>query len=152
LILHLALVGISFRFPAKHQTTLSNLKPWVEDAAFADFTTPIGVETPDHIDDGDLGLALRDVAEVKPGMFLWMNARAGHPGFISVVQSVNARSDLVVAQLLNTSEVDPELAAAFTQRTGARSYPGLEQLIDGGDRGQYPELHNPDIVTSGLPW
>jgi hypothetical protein len=55
------------------------------------------------IDDGDLGLALREVAEVKPGMFLWMKARAGHPGFISVVQSVNARADLVVTQLLNTT-------------------------------------------------
>jgi hypothetical protein len=54
-------------------------------------------------------------------------------------------------EVVGGSEVDPKLAAAFTQRTGAPSYPGLEQLIEGGDRGQYPELHNLDIVTSGLP-
>ena len=54
-------------------------------------------------------------------------------------------------EVVGGSEVDPKLAEAFTQRTGARSYPGMEQLIDGGDQGQYPELHDLDIVTSGLP-
>jgi hypothetical protein len=35
-------------------------------------------------------------------MVLWMKARAGQPGYLSVVQSVDARADLVVAQLFNT--------------------------------------------------
>ena len=53
--------------------------------------------------------------------------------------------------MVGGSEVDPKLAAAFTKRTGAKSYPGLEELIEGGKRGLYPELHGLDIVTSGVP-
>ena len=49
------------------------------------------------------------------------------------------------------SEVDPKLAAAFTKRTGAGSYPGVEELIEGGRRGEFSELHDLDIVTSGVP-
>jgi hypothetical protein len=54
------------------------------------------------IDDGDLGLVLRDVTEVAPGMVLWMKARAGQPGYLSVVKTVDARADLVGVQLFNT--------------------------------------------------
>ena len=43
--------------------------------------------------------------------------------------------------MVGGSEVDPKLAAAFSKRTGAKSYPGLEELIEGGKRGLYPELH-----------
>ena len=53
--------------------------------------------------------------------------------------------------MVGGSEVDPKLAAAFSKRTGAESYPGLEELIEGGKRGLYPELHGLDIVTSGVP-
>ena len=54
-------------------------------------------------------------------------------------------------RVVGGSEVDPQLAAAFSQRTGAVSYPGLVPLIEGGKQGQYPELHGLDIVTSGVP-
>ena len=53
--------------------------------------------------------------------------------------------------MVGGSEVDPKLAAAFTKRTGVKSYPGLEELIEGGKRGMYPELYCLDIVTSGVP-
>ncbi len=53
--------------------------------------------------------------------------------------------------MVGGSEVDSKLAAAFSKRTGAKSYPGLEELIEGGKRGLYPELHGLDIVTSGVP-
>jgi site-specific DNA-cytosine methylase len=49
------------------------------------------------------------------------------------------------------SEVDSNLATAFSKRTGAKSYPGLIELIEAGKRGEYPELHDLDIVTSGVP-
>jgi hypothetical protein len=55
------------------------------------------------IDDGDLGLVLRDVSEVREGMYLWMKPRAGQPGYLSLVTAVDARSDLLEVQLLNTS-------------------------------------------------
>jgi hypothetical protein len=62
-----------------------------------------------------------------------------------------AAQELGVA-VVGGSEVDPKLmAASFTKRTGAKSYPGLEDLIEGGKRGQYPELQGLDIVTSGVP-
>ena len=54
-------------------------------------------------------------------------------------------------RVVGGSEIDPKLAAAFSQRTGAVSYPGLVQLIEGGKQGQYPELHGLDIVTSEVP-
>ena len=56
-----------------------------------------------------------------------------------------AAQELGVA-VVGGSEVDPKLAAAFSKRTGAESYPGLEELIEGGKRGLYPELHGLDIV------
>jgi hypothetical protein len=42
-----------------------------------------------------------------------------------------AAQELGVA-VVGGSEVDPKLAAAFTKRTGAKSYPGLEELIERG--------------------
>jgi site-specific DNA-cytosine methylase len=61
-----------------------------------------------------------------------------------------AAQELGVA-VVGGSEVDPKLATAFTKCTGAKSYPGLEELIEGGKRGMYPELHGLDIVSSGVP-
>jgi hypothetical protein len=65
-------------------------------------------------------------------------------------------TDAMAAQELGVnvvggSEVDPNLAVAFSKRTGAKSYPGLIELIEAGENGEYPELHGLDIVTSGLP-
>jgi hypothetical protein len=54
-------------------------------------------------------------------------------------------------EVVGGSEVDTILAAAFSKRTGAKSYPGLIELIEAGKRGEYPELQGLDIVTSGVP-
>jgi hypothetical protein len=55
------------------------------------------------VDDGDLGLVLRDATEVQAGMYLWMKPREGSLGYLTLVTAVDARSDLIEAQLLNTS-------------------------------------------------
>jgi transposase InsO family protein len=54
-------------------------------------------------DDGDLGLILRDITEVSEGMYLWMKSRAGRPGFLSLVTTIDGCSDLIEVQLFNTT-------------------------------------------------
>jgi hypothetical protein len=55
------------------------------------------------VHDGDLGLILRDASEVLPGMYLWMKPREGSLGYLTLITAVDARSDLIEAQLLNTT-------------------------------------------------
>jgi site-specific DNA-cytosine methylase len=54
-------------------------------------------------------------------------------------------------RVVGGSEVDPQRAAASTKRTGAKSDPPRAEPTEGGKRGEYPELHGLDIVTSGVP-
>ena len=49
------------------------------------------------VDDGDLGLVLRDATEVRAGMYLWMKPREGSLGYLTLVTTVDARSDLLEA-------------------------------------------------------
>ena len=84
----------------------------------------------------------------------WRAGNTTDPTLFIIAHGIS--TDAMAAQELGVavvggSEVDPKLAAAFTKRTGAKSYPGLEELIEGGKRGLYPELHGLDIVTSGVP-
>jgi hypothetical protein len=55
------------------------------------------------IHDGDLGQVLRQVEEVKPKMLLWLKPRAGNPGHLCEVVSVDKRADLLTVQLYNTT-------------------------------------------------
>jgi hypothetical protein len=55
------------------------------------------------IDDGDLGRVLREVNQMEPGMLLWLKPRAGNHGFLTEIIPVDGRSDLLVAQLFNTT-------------------------------------------------
>ena len=84
----------------------------------------------------------------------WRAGNTTDPTLFVIAHGIS--TDAMAAQELGVavvggSEVDPKLAAAFSKRTGAKSYPGLEELIEGGKRGLYPELHGLDIVTSGVP-
>ena len=53
--------------------------------------------------DSDLGQVLRQVEEVQPQMLLWLKPRAGNPGHLCEVISVDHRSDLLTVQLYNTT-------------------------------------------------
>jgi site-specific DNA-cytosine methylase len=54
-------------------------------------------------------------------------------------------------KVVGGSEDDELLAKAFEERTGARSYPKIETLIDKIREGEFPELQNLEIMSSGVP-